>query len=439
MRKYSTEKSKELYEEAKDYLLNGVASYFHKADNEEYPICFTHGSGSKMYDVDGNEYIDYTGAQGPMLLGYSPKEVYERIEDQLDRGSHFSATTPQLLELSKLLTEMIPCAEMVSYQNSGTEADMFAVRTARAYTGRIKIVKFESTYHGWSDELKVSVDTDDINDFGSRDNPDRYITTAGQRREASDDVIIVPFNDIDVIKKTFEKYPDEIAAVLMEPFICDSGPIPPQPGFLEEVISVAHEHHSIVIFDEVITGFRLSSGGAQKYFDVTPDMAVFAKAVTAGLPLAVIGGKKDIMNCGVISSGTFNANPVVVAAALGAISRYSGEGVYEKLQRIGDRLAAGLMEAGRKHGVPMFAKCYGGLVSWTVGMDRPPVDFRDWLENSDIDLYSKLYLGCRNYGVRLTERRGRVNLTTEHTPEDIERTIGVVDQVLSDIEKGVAL
>ncbi len=433
MEKYQTNGSKELYKKAQGFLLNGMASYFHKGDSEKYPICMSHGKGSKLYDVDGNEYIDYVGGLGPMLLGYNPESVFAAIDEQLERGSHFSATTPQICELSKKLTEIIPCAEVVSYQNSGTEGDMFAIRAARAYTGKVKVIKFESTYHGWSDELKVSVDTDDAACFGDRKSPVRYITTRGQRVAASDDVIILPFNDIHLIQDVLQKQGDEIAAIIMEPMICDSGPIPPLPGFLQEVVDIAHKYGVVVIFDEVITGFRFALGGAQEYFGVTPDIAVFAKAVTGGLPLAVIAGKREIMECGVVPSGTFNANPIVVAAALGAIKVYETPGIYERLQKLGDRLAAGLMETGKKHRIPMYAKAYGGLIAWTVGMDRPPIDFRDWLCNADIALYDQIFLRSRDYGVRWTERRGRINLSTEHTEKDIEITLAVLNQVLSDL------
>lgn len=435
MQKYITDKSKELYLDAQKYLLNGMASYFHKSDVEEYPICISHGEGSKVYDVDGNEYIDYVGGLGPMLLGYNPDSIYNAVSNQLDKGSHFSATTPDLVKLSKKLTEIIPCAEMVSYQNSGTEADMFAIRAARAYTNKMKIIKFESTYHGWGDELKVSVDTDDISDFGSREMPKKHITTKGQRVKASDDVIMLPFNDINIVKDTLEKLSDEIAAIIMEPFICDSGPIPPKEGYLEELIKEAHKHNVVVIFDEVITGFRLSIGGAQGYFGVTPDIGVFAKAVTAGLPMAVVCGKKEIMNCGVIASGTFNANPIVVAAALAAISEYEKEDCYSKMEENGKLLADGMMEIAHEYGYKLYAKAYGGMVAMTVGMDRPPVDFRDWLANSDVDLYNQIYLKSRDYGVRWTDRRGRVCLTTEHSVEDINRTLEVLRQVFKDIKE----
>ena len=435
MKKLDTEGSKRLYEEAQKYLLNGMASYFHKSDVEEYPICITHGSGSKVYDVDGNEYIDYVGGLGPMLLGYQPQEVLEAVSRQLDKGSHFSAVTPETLELSRLLTEVIPCAECVSYQSSGTEADMFAVRVARAYTGKMKLIKFESTYHGWSDELKVSVDAEDESLLGDRTHPEKYITTKGQRREASDDVMILPFNDYELLEKTVMEQKDELAAIIMEPFICDSGPIPPLPGYLDKVRKLTQETGVVLIFDEVITGFRLALGGAQEYFGVTPDLAVFAKAVTAGFPLSVVAGKKEIMESGAKASGTFNGNPVVTAAAMAALGIYQKKETYEHLQSIGELFVEGIQELSGKYGIPMYAGAYGGMVQWTVGMDRTPVDFRDWLKNSDVELYNRIFLRARDYGVRFTDRRGRVCLTTEHTGADIRRTMEVLDLVLSEIAK----
>ena len=435
LQKYNTDKSKQLYEEAQSYLLNGMASYFHKSDVEAYPICMTHGSGSKLYDVDGNEYIDYVGGLGPMLLGYTPDSVFASVSEQLDKGSHFSATTPELVGLSKLLTEIIPCAQRISFQNSGTEADMFAVRAARAYTGKTKIVKFESTYHGWSDELKVSVDTDHIDDFGNRCHPKRYITTKGQRPEASEDICMLPFNDETLLEALLEEQSRDIAAIIMEPFICDSGPIPPKKGYLQKVRELADKYNVVLIFDEVITGFRLALGGAQEYFGVTPDLAVFAKAATAGFPMSFIAGKKEIMECGVYASGTFNGNPIVVAASLAAIAEYQKDGFYQSLEALGTKLAEGLMHLGTEYGIKIYAKAYGGMVAMTVGMDRAPVDFRDWLQNSDVDLYNQIFLACRDYGVRLTDRRGRVCLSAAHTMEDIERTLDVMKQIFCEIQE----
>ena len=430
---YHTEQSKALYEETKKYLLGGVASSFHKSPIEEYPICFTHGKGSRLYDVDGNEYIDYVAGLCPMLLGYANDEINEAVRKQMTKGTHFAATTPELVELSKLLTEVIPCAEVVSFQNSGTEANMFAWRLARGYTGKPKIVKFEGQYHGWSDEQKISIDGSDIEDLGDRDNPARYMTTKGQRQAATDDVIVIPWNDLTVIEKLLQKDADEIAAIVMEPFMCDNGPIPPLPGYLEGVRELTKEYGVLLIFDEVITGFRLSLGGAQGLYGVTPDLGVFAKATSAGFPLAFIGGKREIMECHVPASGTFNGHPFAAAAAIQAVSIYKREDTYQQLNEISSYFSRGLRALGEKYRIPLISESYGGLVTLTFTEKSRIVDFRDWLGNADVRTYNLVNQRCKERGVRLTNKKGRLCVSTAHTKEDIDRTLEVMDEVFASL------
>jgi glutamate-1-semialdehyde 2,1-aminomutase len=224
MKEFNTQKSKRFFEEITKYLVDGVSSSFHKADSEEYPIAMTHGKGCKLYDVDGNEYIDYIGGFGPMILGYCPESVNTAVKAQLELGSQFSAPTEQLLALSKIITEIIPCAEMVSFQSTGTEANMHAWRVARAYTGKNKIVKFAGQYHGWSDEQKINV-TANANALENDEKPARVMETPGQRQAATDDIIITAWNHADILEKLFAEQGDDIAAVVMEPYMCDEGPI----------------------------------------------------------------------------------------------------------------------------------------------------------------------------------------------------------------------
>ncbi len=434
MKEYSTEGSRKLFEETKKYLLGGVASSFHKSPTEEYPICISHGKGSRLYDVDGNEYIDYVAGLCPMLLGYADDEINSALREQLKKGTHFAATTPELVRLSKLLCEVIPCAELVSYQNSGTEANMFAWRLARAYTGKKKIVKFEGQYHGWSDEQKVSIDGGRIEDVGDRDKPERIMTTPGQRKAAADDVIVIPWNDVSVIEELFRKQADEIAAVVMEPFMCDNGPIPPLGGYLESVRALTEEYGVLLIFDEVITGFRLSLGGAHELFGVTPDIAVFAKAASAGFPLAFIGGRRDIMQCGVPASGTFNGHAFAVAAAIKAIEIYKRPETYKNLNEISEYFSAGLKELGKKYNVPLISEAYGGLVTLTFTKADRIADFRDWLMYADVGRYNRFNELCKKHGIRLTNKKGRLCVSTKHTKEDIDRTLAIMDQLFGMIQ-----
>lgn len=428
MEKYNTEQSKALFFEAKQYLVDGVSSSFHKAENEEYPICMTHGKGSHMYDVDGNDYIDYVAGFGPMILGYAPDVINKAVAAQLEKGSQFSAPTEDLCKLAKKLVEIIPCAEMVSFQSSGTEANMHAWRVARAYTGKMKIVKFEGQYHGWADEQKVTIGAGSVNELGPKESINRLMNTAGQRTHTADDLVLAPWNDLKTLEEILDKQADEIAAVLMEPYMCDEGPILAKEGYLAGVKALCQKHNVLLIFDEVITGFRLSLGGAQQYFGVTPDLAVFGKAIAAGISLSMICGRKELMEK-VHPSGTFNATPIAVAASLATIAELEKPGVYEKMDALGKKLTDGIMALGKKHGLKVYANHHNAICQMQLGIDRAPEDFRDCLENVDRKAYDKLYLLARDYGVRLTSARGRIYLSTAHTEADIEKTLAVFDYV----------
>lgn len=436
MKKYCTEKSKQLHEKTEQYLVDGVGSYFHITSYGSYPITMTSGKGSKLYDVDGNEYIDYILGFGPMILGYQNQAVDTAVRNQLDRGSHFSAPNEDLLELSKRLTEIIPAAETVSFQNSGTEVVMYALRLARAYTGRYKIIKFEGQYHGWSDEEKITIDANSVEELGDREHPNKIIHTKGQRLSSADDLIVLPWNDAVLLEKTLDEHPGEIAAVIMEPIMCDSGPVLPKPGYLQAVREITKAHDVLLIFDEVITGFRASLGGAQQYYGVTPDIATFAKAITNGYPFGAVVGKKEIMKCGIHASGTFNGNPVGTAAALATIRELSKPGVYEYFDQLAEQLAEGFRKLAEKYEMKIYFRHIGSICVLAFGYDEDPEDFRDWLGKADIRLYERFVERCEQYGIRLTDRRGREYLSLQHTPEDIRRTLEVADVVLGELLQG---
>lgn len=436
MKKYSTEASRRLHQESTPYLLDGVGSSFHISSYRDYAIAMTHGRGSKLYDLDGNEYIDYILGFGPMLLGYCPEAVDRAVRAQLEKGSHFSAPTEDLKALSQKLTEIIPSAEKVVFQNSGTEVVMFALRLARAYTGRYKIIKFEGQYHGWSDEEKVSIDADRVEELGPRSDPAKIIHTKGQRLSSADDLIVLPWNDLAALENVLKARAGEIAAVIMEPCMCDSGPILPKPGYLEGVRALTEQYGVLLIFDEVITGFRLGLGGAQGFYGVTPDISTFAKAIASGYPFGAVAGKREIMDCGIHASGTFNANPVGVAAALATIEELSRPGVYERLEELAVMLEEGFRALARKYEIKMYLRHVGSIFILFFGFEEDAEDFRDWLGKADVSMYQRFVEGCEQYGVRFTDRRGREYLSTAHTREDIRRTLEVADQVLGEMKRG---
>lgn len=430
--KLNTEGSKALFAKTKMYLVEGVASSFHKAADEEYPLCLERGKGSKVYDVDGNEYIDYIGGFGPMLLGYSPEAVNRAVVAQIERGSQLSATTVSLCQLAKKLTEIIPCAERVSFQNSGTEANMHAFRLARAYTGKKKIIKFEGQYHGWADEEKISIDAANVKELGERQAPARLFTTRGQRRETADDIIILPWNDLELLEQVIEQEAGELAAVITEPIMCDSGPILPKPGYLAGLRDLTSHYQVVLIFDEVITGFRVALGGAQQYYGVTPDLAVFAKAIAGGYPLAAIAGKREIMEAGVPAAGTFNANAIAVAASLATIGVLETEQVYPRLEQLGGLFVQGMRTLGETYGIPLFCQAVGSICILMFGLKNGVDDFRHYLTAADIAYYDLFVRKARQYGVRFTARRGRIYLSTEHSEADISRTLQVAERIFAE-------
>lgn len=436
MEKYNTQKSKELFDTLQDYLLDGVGSSFHRSPAEEYPIAFSHGKGARLYDLDGNSYIDYVNGLGPMILGYSPHELNETALSQIHRGTHFSAPTRELLSLCQKLTQIIPCGEMVSFQSTGTEANLFAFRLARAYTGKTKIVKFEGHYHGWSDEEKISIDAASAAQLGSRLSPAKLLHSAGQPSSSADHILVLPYNDPQALERMLKEYSHQIAAVIMEPFMCDSGPIPPAAGYLQKVRELTERYGCLLIFDEVITGFHLALGGAQEYYGVTPDLGTFGKAVSGGYPLSLVAGKKSIMKCGVHASGTYNANALSVAASLATITELSKPGVYEHFHRLGDLLCSGLRGLADKHGIPLYCDHMGAICILGFGIWSPPTDLRQWLEYADIAFYEKVVQASKSYGLRLTPRRGRLYLSTAHTEEDIRQTLTILDLVFEELLSG---
>ena len=428
---YVTEKSKALHDELKEYLVDGVGSAFQIPHYAKYPVCMTHGKGSKCYDVDGNESIDYILGFGPLILGHSPDAVNKAVHEQIERGSLFSAPNYDTLEMGKLLCDIIPCAECVSFQSSGSEVLMYAFRMVRAFTGKPKIVKMEGHYHGWMDEAKISIEADTLEELGPRENPNKIIHTKGQRASSADDLYIAPWNDLEYLEKLFQEH-DDIAAIVMEPIMFDSGPIMPRPGYLEGVRELTKKYGIVLIFDEVITGFHVALGGAQQYLGVTPDLATFGKAITGGYAFAAIAGRKDIMHA-VHPAGTFSAWPIGTASCIATIKELSKSGVYERFDEVGQMLCDGYQKLGKKYGLKVYTRHTGAVVTMYFGFDNDVDDLRDWIAHADVDFYQKFVERMERYGVRMTSKRGRIYLSTQHSDEDIAKTLDIADQVIGEI------
>lgn len=434
MQKYHTQGSRRLYQATLPYLVDGVGSSFHVPSYRDYPIAMTRGKGSKLYDVDGNEYIDYILGFGPMLLGHCPPAVDRAVAEQLKRGTHFSAPTPELGALSRRLTQVIPAAEKVVYQNSGTEVVMYALRLARAFTGRYKIVKFEGQYHGWSDEEKVSIDADTVADLGPRENPRKILPTKGQRLSSADDLILLPWNDLEALDRTLTQRREEIAAVLMEPCMCDSGPILPQPGYLAGVRELTRRHGVLLIFDEVITGFRLAPGGAQAYFGVRADLVTFGKIIGGGMPVGAYCGSRALLEqvapCGpVYQAGTLSGNPVAMAAGLAQLTylREHPE-VYEHINARGAALAEGLRGLVKRTGAPVVINQLGSLLA-PFFTPTAVTTFTD-AKGSDVAKYARYFQGMLERGVALAPAQFEAMFISEaHTQAELDATLAAAEAV----------
>lgn len=432
---YSTEKSKALFEKAQRGLVGGLASSFHKAPWMDYPVYMAYGRGSKLYDVDGNSYIDFLNAFGPGILGFAWPAVTEAVQKQLWKGTLYAAPSEELVHLCDTLIDVIPCAEKVSaFMCSGSEANMHAIRVARAYTGKTKVVKIEGCYHGQMDEEKVSVEAADIGELGSWENPNRIKHIKGQKDPV--DIIIAHFNDLTYMENLLENRGDEIACIILEAIMANADPVYPQPGFLEGLRELATKYNVVLIFDEVITGFRLRLGGAQEYFGVKPDLAVFGKAIGGGYPISCVAGREDIVSAATTASGTFAANALCVAAAAATIDELSKPGFYERLEGMSKQLTDGVERICKKYELPVQTRAVGGLWTMNLGTDRSLLEYRDHFAQVDQTMYRKLVQGCMENGVRLNPWRGRNYVCAQNTQEDIDDTLNLFDRLLGSIKAG---
>jgi glutamate-1-semialdehyde 2,1-aminomutase len=426
--------SKELYERASQVLAGGIASEFRRFSTP-YPLFYARAVGSRIWDVDGNEYLDFTLSQGPMILGHSHPAVLEAVANASQSGQLFAGQHLQELELAELLQKEIPCAELIRFSLSGSEADHAAIRVARAITGRPKFLRFEGHYHGWLDGMASGIAAPNLEALGSRENPNLIAWTQGLPPHALEETLLLPWNDLELLTKTVEAHADELAAIIMEPVMCNSGCIPPLPGFLEGARELCTKHGIALIFDEVITGFRLGSGGAQAWFGVTPDLAVFGKAMASGYPISVLAGKRDwmrpIAEGKVIHAGTMNSGNPSIAAALATVRTLLDQKIPSALSKKGTLLMQGLGKAGEVTGHALKVQGMGAM--FHVGFTKQETinDLRDTFAY-DKAKYAQFVAGMQERGVRLIGR-GLWYVSAAHTPAEIDHAVSTATAVLKDI------
>lgn len=413
-------RSQEHGERARATLGLGVSSGM-RAQFKPHPLFFDRGAGSRLTDVDGNEYVDYVLGWGPALTGHAHPHVVERVREQAGRGQAFGSATVAEYTLAERVTALVPGMDQALWSNTGTEANLQALRLARARTGRSRFVKFRGHYHGWSDPMLV----------GYRPGPDGDLDGPGSRgQEQRDDAspLLADWNDLDSVRAALAG--GEVAAVFCEPVLCNSGVIPPAPGFLEGLREACDAAGSLLVFDEVITGFRIAPGGGTQRFGVTPDLVVHAKAIASGYPLAAVLGGADLIGevgRGVAHAGTYNGNAMVIAAAHATLDVLAQPGTYERLDAHTDALATGLTEAAERAGRSLHGNKVTGVVQVALS-DRPITGLDDYLR-ADWAEYDRVAVELRRRGVFVLPG-GRWYLSTSHTQDDIAATLAAFGEAL---------
>ncbi|OGW12368.1 MAG: glutamate-1-semialdehyde-2,1-aminomutase [Nitrospinae bacterium RIFCSPLOWO2_12_39_16] len=420
-------KSKELFKKAKQIIPGGVNSpvrAFKSVGGK--PLFIKKASGSKIYDTDGNEYIDYVGSWGPMIVGHSNPKVVSALKKAIVNGTSYGAPTELEVQLAEMVIKAFPSIEMVRMVNSGTEATMSAIRLARAYTNRNKVIKFEGCYHGHVDSLLVKAGSG-VATLGLPDSP-------GVPPDFAKNTITIPFNDIERVKDVLEKEGEKIACIILEPVIGNIGVVPPKNGFLQELREVTKKYGIVLIFDEVMTGFRVAYGGTQELYNIKADLTCLGKIIGGGLPVGAYGGKREIMEMvapagPVYQAGTLSGNPLAMTAGIETLKILSKSGIYKKLDKISEKLCKGMEDGARESGIPVYSTRVGSMFSMFF-TDKEVIDYTT-AKTSDINRFSKYFSLMLKGGIYLAPSQfeaGFVSLA--HSDSDIDRTIEVSRKTL---------
>lgn len=432
MRRLDLTRSHQYSADAAQIIAGGVNSNVRLGPES---LCFEKAHDATLIDVDGNEYVDYALGMGPMILGHAPQAVIHAVTQSLSRGQLFAGQHSLELSLAQLLHQHVPTAELVRIGLTGSEMVQAALRLARAHTGRTHFVKFEGHYHGWFDNVLVN-HTNPANDpTGALPFP-IYRHSAGQSIVATSETYVLPWNNISAVSRFLEQRGDEIAAVITEPVMCNTGVISPQPGYLEALRELCDKHGVILIFDEVITGFRLGLSGAQGYFDVNPDLSVFAKAFGGGFPVAALAGRADIMQMvatgEVNHSGTYNAHLVSLSAAIATLEALAADegAAYRWIDEAGTKLMSGIRDIAKRRGVNLQVHGYPAVFHTCFSDDAEDeiIDCASW-QRTDTERLSTFTQALLEAGVRPTSR-GTWFVSSAHTVKDIDSTLVAVDKVL---------
>ena len=420
-------KSEALFIEAQKYIPGGVNSPVRSFRSVGgIPPFIARGQGALVWDVDGNEYIDYLGSWGPLVLGHSHPAVVEAIKKSAESGTSFGAPVEQEVELAKIICDQLPSVESVRLVSSGTEACMSAIRLARAFTNRDKIIKFAGCYHGHADGLLVKA--------GSGALTHGIPTSAGVPESYASETLVAEYNNIESVDKFFTANPTSIAAVIIEPVAGNMGVIPPSPGFLEGLRRITKNNGALLIFDEVITGFRVGPSGAQGLFGITPDITTMGKIIGGGLPVGAYGGRKDIMEMvaplgAMYQAGTLSGNPLAVSAGIATLTELQRPGVFKKLEEMAERLTEGLTKAFQAAEIPSSINRVGSM--FTGFFNDGPVTTLEDAEGSDTEMYGRYFHAMQENGVYIAPSQFEAGfVSTAHTEADIDATVTKASEAL---------
>ena len=423
-------RSEELFKKAKMLIPGGVNSPVRAGKAVDIlPPFINRGKGCYIWDEDGNRYIDYVCSWGPLILGHAHPDVVNAIKEVTENGTSFGAPTELEIRMAELIVDMVPSVEMVRMVNSGTEATMSAIRLARGYTGRDKVIKFDGCYHGHSDSLLVAAGSG-IATFGIPGSP-------GVPKDIAKNTISLPYNDIEKVKEVFEQIGNEIAAVIVEPIAGNMGVVLPKEGFLEGLRDITKRYGALLIFDEVITGFRVSSGGAQKLFNIDPDITCLGKIIGGGLPVGAYGGKKEIMRHispegDIYQAGTLSGNPIAMAAGIATLSILRNERIYYEMERKSKKLFEGIRKKAEEKGINIRINRMGSMGS-IFFTEEDVFDFKSVMR-SDKERFKKFYKEMLSQGVYLAPSPFEaIFISYAHTDEAIEYTIDAAEKAFKNL------